>query len=151
MSIYENIDRLLKERHMSRRKLARLAGIRETTLASAFSNRPEHFPRERAEKIAEVLEVPVEELYDDHHVTELQRMIESLGTEDILQVFRAKLVENFNHLNFTGQMTLLQISSEMREIETYNTTEEGTIRWRISRADHSTGTDGQGGNRNEEK
>lgn len=149
MSIYDNIDRLLEERHMSRRKLARLAGIKETTLASAFSNRPEHFPRERAEKIAEVLEVPVEELYDDHHVSALQKMIESLGTEDILQVMRSKLVESFNRLNFTGQMTLLQIASEMRGIETYTTAEDGTIVWRITRADH--GTDRQGGGKNEEE
>lgn len=137
-NIYENIDRLLKERHMSRRKLARLAGIKETTLASAFVQRPEHFPRERAERIAEVLHVSVKDLYGSHRDTELQKMIEVLGSEDILQVLRAKLVENFNQLNFTGQMTLLQISSEMREIRTYSTTEEGTMVWKITRADGTT-------------
>lgn len=64
MSVYENIDRIIKEKRISRRKLARMAGINETTLASCFARRPEHFPSKYAVAIAKVLHVPVWELYD---------------------------------------------------------------------------------------
>lgn len=44
---------------MSRRKLARMADIPETTLASIFTRRPKQFPQKYLEKIADVLEVPL--------------------------------------------------------------------------------------------
>ena len=62
MTVYDRIDRILKEKNLSRRKLARLAGIPETTLASAFSRKPEHFPNKYLISIAAALEVDPGEL-----------------------------------------------------------------------------------------
>ena len=63
MTVYENIDMCLAQRGISRRQLARMAGIKETTLASCFARRPEHFPLKYGKAIAKVLGVDVDELY----------------------------------------------------------------------------------------
>ena len=63
MTVYENIDKLIKARGISRRELARMAGIKETTLAACFSRRPEHFPLKYGRAIAAVLDVDLDELY----------------------------------------------------------------------------------------
>lgn len=57
MTVYEKIDNLLYQRGMSRRELARKAGIKETTLASVFARQPENFPIRYLKPIAEVLGV----------------------------------------------------------------------------------------------
>ena len=62
MTIYDRIDKVLKEKGMSRRNLARLAGIPETTIASAFARRPERFPVQHLLKIATVLDTPWQKL-----------------------------------------------------------------------------------------
>lgn len=62
MRIYDRIDEILAEKKMSRRKMARLAGIPETTIASAFTRKPERFPIEYIVKIAKALEIPWQEL-----------------------------------------------------------------------------------------
>ena len=61
MDTYERIDELLKERHMSRRKLAQIAGININTMSALFMRRPETFPPKYLEKIAAALNVPVTE------------------------------------------------------------------------------------------
>jgi lambda repressor-like predicted transcriptional regulator len=63
MTVYENIDKHIKARGISRRELARRAGIKETTLAACFARRPEHFPLKYGRAIAEVLDVDLDELY----------------------------------------------------------------------------------------
>ena len=91
MTIYDNIDALLKEKHMSRRKLARLARINETTLAACFSRRPEHFPSKYAIAIARVLDVDVAALYGTQSillpVSEVMNAAKSLkeGTSEELR------------------------------------------------------------------
>lgn len=62
MTVYERIDDLLFERGMSRRELARQAGIKETTLASVFARRPEVFPTRYLKPIAKVFGLQWEEL-----------------------------------------------------------------------------------------
>lgn len=62
MTIYDRIDMILKERKISRRKLARQTGIPESTLASAFVRRPEHFPTKYIQAIAAALDVSWQEL-----------------------------------------------------------------------------------------
>lgn len=57
MTVYERIDNLLYQRGMSRRELARKAGIKETTLSSVFARQPENFPIRYLKPIAEVLGV----------------------------------------------------------------------------------------------
>lgn len=62
MTVYENIDKILRERHISRRKLADLAGINANTLAAVFMRKPDPFPEKYLIPIAEALEVPVYQL-----------------------------------------------------------------------------------------
>ena len=62
LTVYDRIDMILKERRISRRKLARKTGIPESTLASAFVRRPEHFPAKYIQAIAEALDIPLNSL-----------------------------------------------------------------------------------------
>lgn len=57
MTIYDRIDKILKERQLSRRALARLAGIKETTLAGLFARKPDVFPKKYIEAISGALNV----------------------------------------------------------------------------------------------
>ncbi|MBE5774050.1 MAG: helix-turn-helix transcriptional regulator [Clostridiales bacterium] len=141
MDIYQRIDKLLREKDMTRKQLAALAGINYSTIATIFSRKPKHFPHKYAEKIASVLQVSVDELYESDN--ELQRIIESLSSSEILEVFRHKLLENFNSLNFTGKMTLLQISSEMATMPQYKDNEDDTIVWKITRSTEDEGNGAQ--------
>ena len=60
--IYFRIDKLLQEKKMSRRKLATLAGIRPTTLQSAFARRSKGLTLDYLQNIANVLSVSVDYL-----------------------------------------------------------------------------------------
>lgn len=70
MTTYERIDAILKDRGISRRQLARMAGIKEPTLASVFSKRPEFFPRKYLGPIAEALGVSLDDLEGRSNVDE---------------------------------------------------------------------------------
>lgn len=57
MDIYDRIDNVLKQKKISRRKLAELAGINVNTMSSLFARRPSNFPRQYLNQIAEVLDI----------------------------------------------------------------------------------------------
>lgn len=57
MTPYERIDEILNSRQLSRRALARLAGIKETTLAGLFARKPEVFPDKYLDAISKALNV----------------------------------------------------------------------------------------------
>ena len=76
LPIYDNIDRLLKEKRMSRRQLAIMAGIGEGTMSTAFTRRSTMFHPTNLQKIAAALDVTIEEL------TREQPQISPLGMID---------------------------------------------------------------------
>ena len=76
LPIYDNIDRILKEKHMSRRQLAIKAGIGEGTMSTAFTRRTTMFHPTNLQKIADALDVSIEEL------TREQPQVASLGIID---------------------------------------------------------------------
>lgn len=136
MNVYDNIDRILKEKRMSRRRLARLAGIKETTLAACFARRPEHFPLKYALAIADVLDVNVEELYGHsiaitpptiemptkiHHITPgdeiIKQAMAAVSDEDKREQM---LLEVFDMLNPRGQSELIKRGYEMSQIDEYS-------------------------------
>lgn len=61
MDIYDRIDAILQEKHMSRRQLAREAGVSYSTFAAAFSRRSK-LSFENITKIANTLQVSPQEL-----------------------------------------------------------------------------------------
>lgn len=143
MNVYENIDRILKEKRMSRRRLARLAGIKETTLAACFARRPEHFPLKYALAIADVLDVNVEELYGHSidvtpQMVDIPTKIHYIPPEDRRDEFIIKqvismndedkreqmLLEIFDMLNPKGQNELIKRAFEMSQIREYMRKEE---------------------------
>ena len=69
LPIYDNIDRILKEQHMTRRQLAIKAGMKESTMSAAFARRSTTFHPVNLKKIADVLGVTTEELLRDNAVT----------------------------------------------------------------------------------
>lgn len=56
-STYDKIDEILKERGLSRRKLAQMAGINVNTMSALFAKKPEKFPDKYLNAIAEALDV----------------------------------------------------------------------------------------------
>lgn len=64
MDIYDRIDAILQERHMSRRQLAIAAGISENTISGAFRRRS-GLKVETIQKIAAVLNVNTLDLIGD--------------------------------------------------------------------------------------
>lgn len=60
--VYDKIDEILKERKVSRRKLAMMAGININTMSALFARRPERIPDKYLEKIASALNVSIAEL-----------------------------------------------------------------------------------------
>lgn len=65
---YDLIDKLLAEKHMSRRKLAELAGISVNTLSAAFRRKTKNISIDSVMRIADVLQVNWWELmgYEDY-------------------------------------------------------------------------------------
>lgn len=64
MSIYDNIDTLCRLNHIrSRRELARRIKVNEGSFSSIFTRKPDVFPQEIAEKIADFFGVSPHELY----------------------------------------------------------------------------------------
>ena len=84
--IYEKIDKILKERHMSRRKLAIEAGISPSTFQAAFS-RKSQMPFETLQKILNVLEISMEDF-------------SNLSAIPANKVFGAKIRKSFAASNF---------------------------------------------------
>jgi len=139
MSVYDNIDSILKEKRMSRRRLARLAGIKETTLQACFARRPEHFPLKYAMAIAEVLDVDIANLYGTSYrnVPGLVELIESAPADPVIHHVNPKqpslqpgylskeaqqeqmLLEVFDMLNPNGQAELIKRAYEMSQISNY--------------------------------
>ena len=61
----EKIDTILKDREISRRELARMAGINEQTLGTVFRTHPKHLAYKYGQPIAEALHINVNDLYMD--------------------------------------------------------------------------------------
>lgn len=87
MDMYDRIDELLKEKNISRRKLAIMAGVPPTTLQSAFSRKTVNLSHDTIKKIADALGVPVADLagwsypynVDQEALNEMmQRLMESV-------------------------------------------------------------------------
>lgn len=64
--LYDNIDRLLKEKYMTRRQLAIEIGMHPGTMSTAFIRRSTMFRPQTLEKIADALGVTPEELKAPH-------------------------------------------------------------------------------------
>lgn len=61
-SVYDRIDAILKQRRISRRKLAEMAGINVNTMSAIFARKAEPLADKYLDPIAEALEVPKTEL-----------------------------------------------------------------------------------------
>ena len=127
-TIFDRIDRILVDKRMSRRKLARLAGIPETTLASAFSRRPNKFPVEYTQRIAAALDVPLDSLIELEYTedgprippTEEERELERMDAELAHDVLTgktspedARILKPYRHLNSEGQKKVVAYASDL--------------------------------------
>ena len=119
MSVYSNIDYILTEKKMSRRKLAQMANIKETTLAACFARRPEHFPLKYAKAISEVLGVGLDTIYgwttDTCGNTTPAGFHNDIGNQSRERI----LLETFWKMNRVGQNTLIDRATEMLEVKKF--------------------------------
>ena len=135
MQIYDRIDEILAEKKMSRRKMARLAGIPETTIASAFSRKPERFPIEYIVRIAKALEIPWQKLVAGTDVEKVTAIAlessfhyDSIGSREFLNgVDITEPSENWvdkmrylgRQLNLSGKEEALKRVEELTQIPKY--------------------------------
>lgn len=124
MDIYDRIDDILKEKNLSRRKLAIMAGIPPTTLQSAFSRKTVNLPVDTIKRIADALGVPVSDLagwsfFDELHpdmaneVNLYEQVVKQYGSGV------AELLELFADLNEDGQAKAIAALSDLTLIEKY--------------------------------
>ena len=131
MSVYDNIDSLAKQKGISRRQLAKLSGISYSTLASCFSRKPEVFPLKYAEAIATALGVSLDMLYGKPRIKlKLQAINDFADLVKDACKRQETVLDIFNSLNLTGQLTMIERGNELRELPRYTTPDdEGTIEW----------------------
>jgi len=110
VTIYDRIDEILGERQLSRRALARLAGIKETTLAGLFARKPDVFPEKYIDAISNALNVSSSYLQGFADTPEAGEKLDILAREiqsykavvdegtDKLRLFVNKVINNMDQL-----------------------------------------------------
>lgn len=138
MTIYEYLDSILKERRMSRRKLALAAGIPPSTLQSAFERKGK-MSLDMLASIANVLQLSlpeekklyqtfgyevdfVEESEDDKELfdevfSDLISEREKKNTE--YENYLSEMAEAYSKLNSEGQHVAVERVQELTEIKKY--------------------------------
>ena len=123
MDVYDRIDKVLEKKHISRRKLALLAGVPPTTLQSAFSRKTEKLSFDTIKKIADALGVPVADLagwsaFDDQypHLADEVKLLD-LAKKIDENIFQ--LNELFLQLNDSGKAKAIDALSDLVMIEKY--------------------------------
>ena len=131
MDMYDRIDALLKQKGISRNKLAELAGIPSSTISTAFMRRTKNFSVFSTQKIADVLGVTWNELmglkdlgdgwYGDE--TDSTKIVSiPPGTLEYFQKStkrRVELINQYEKLNEMGQMQALDYVTLLAETPRY--------------------------------
>lgn len=123
MDIYERIDAILKEKRISRRKLAQMAGLPESTLGNAFM-RKSSLPMSTVQKLSSALDVDINELLGARPSDDLDRAlaafpnataVEENGQTTIYlindpkdprspqEIIREDMLRRYDNMNETGQ------------------------------------------------
>ena len=135
LPIYDNIDRLLTEKGMSRRQLALAAGINESTISVAFVKRETMFRPATVKKIADTLGVTVDELKNEHvdfvpvlHDGKPGTLVNPgkshpfhVWTEDEIN---QEISADLDKLNFIGKRTAMERVKELTLIPMYTEEKE---------------------------
>ena len=140
LPIYDNIDRLLKEKGMSRRQLALKAGINPSTISVAFVKRNTMFHPANLQKIADTLDVTPEELTSKPAATVIdQGLIDGrptsfinpgkdhpfhVWTEDEIS---QEINSDLEKLNFIGKKTAMERVKELTLIDKYITDKQNSL------------------------
>jgi transcriptional regulator with XRE-family HTH domain len=131
MDIYDRIDALLKEKGISRNKLAELTRIPSSTISTAFMRRTKKFSVFNTQKIADVLGVTWHELIglkdlgDGWYGDETDSMKIITMPSETLEFFRQStkrrvaLLDQYEKLNVRGQMQVLEYVSLLAETPRY--------------------------------
>lgn len=108
--ICDKIDELRAERGLSRREIARRAGINENTFASYFKRKRGSFPEEQIEAVARVLEVPTPALKGAN--------LRVLGSSDndAVALNTAKMVLHLDKLNKKETQKTARLLSDVQSI-----------------------------------
>lgn len=122
---FAKLNELLIINHISRRKLAILAGLSPTTLTSVMvSNRQTGIVNESVyiKRFASILNVPYHELLTEKELSEMRsRGIDV--TEDLLNEFTYSVKPKFeamiDKLNLLGIKRLVEIAEDLTEIPRY--------------------------------
>lgn len=124
MDMYDRIDELLKEKNISRRKLAIMAGVPPTTLQSAFSRKTVNLSHDTIKKIADALGVPVADLAGWSYFDELYpgmadevKLLEQISSRYGSEA--PKLLDVYSHLNSEGKAKAFDAVSDLSLIPKY--------------------------------
>ena len=92
--MYKKLYEVLKQKHITRYKLAKLAGIDYTNLYSALAGTRPMFPGWR-KRISETLGIPESELFSDYEVSDTKWITDRLPSESTTVKAWAKMPEPY--------------------------------------------------------
>ena len=134
---FDRLNEILKEKHISRRKLAMAVGIPESTMSTAFSRQSGLSP-EAVKKIADFLGVSYEYLQGWNSIEDETKLYMkyffpehdnsfSLSLALIDDLTKGRLINAYGKLNRAGQMEAVKRIEELTEIPRYTKpdTEQG--------------------------
>ena len=117
---YYTIDKLLKEKGMSRRTLANLIGVGASTVSMWFTRQTKHVPVKHIKSIANVLGVPYWELYTvedgEFDISVVLDMMSEI-TEKQTGYSNEQLIMDFRRLSVDGQQYIVRRMKEIFEEE----------------------------------
>ena len=117
MTVCERSDNILKERGMSRRKLAERAGIPPSSLQSALS-RNSGLSLDMLHPISKVLEVPIEFLMADDQAEQTSDPEELVYKRYVIN----QICDRCIHLNEFGLQKVLERIDELAQLNKYTYT-----------------------------
>ena len=124
-ALYDRIDHILKQKHMTKKELANKAGMPYTTLMSAYYRGKGAMSAEYLNKIANVLEVPLSDLMNwDGEDTILSAGVKVLEYAEIYDSQLYSLLMNYEKLNETGKRKVFEYILDLSKIEDYLQSEE---------------------------
>ena len=122
-NMYDLIQKILADRHMSKKDLAGKAGIPYSSLISAFNRRSESFSSTYIQKIASALGVSVGDLmgwddFDSQH-PHLGEEVKLLEDAERLGGSTWEMLEPFSRLNATGKQKAIAYINDLALIKEY--------------------------------
>ena len=123
MSFAENLKRIRKSKGLSQKELAEKLGVSQPSYAQ-YERGARNPKVETIRKIANALDIPVEELNPPSNLEKLASKFSKMVDETILR--EQNLISNYRKLNTYGKQEAIKRVSELTEIKKYTDPDKET-------------------------